>query len=400
MEFLKLNIEDEPPEALLGRYHVVVSSNCIHATRDLRRSLSNIRKLVRPDDGCVALVELTQKIAWYDLVWGLLDGWWLFDDGRSYALQSPWAWERAMRDSGFAHVDWSESKSHESRSVRVICGMVAEVDRSCHAKATSILLHRGASGSGDRALFLAPDGFGSGAVFGALQPFLKHVKNVSVYALNSPFIRNQVDSDHPPTIEELAATYVGEIKRRQPEGPYLLGGYSVGGVVAFEAVRQLLEDGNQVEKLFLIDTACPTFVNSIPSGLVDFFESIDHIGMVNEDDIRERNKGRLITSDHFKLARQQLQRYEASRLPGRRVPQVVLISARNGVDKQNKVPRPEVGPDEQATIKWFLDDRTDDGCFGWDHLLGNVTVVRADGNHFSMMTPPMVSNLTASSDAS
>lgn len=62
------------------------------------------------------MVELTQKLAWYDLVWVLLDGWLLFDDGREYALQSPWAWEQSIRDAGFAHVDWSESTHREFRS--------------------------------------------------------------------------------------------------------------------------------------------------------------------------------------------------------------------------------------------------------------------------------------------
>ncbi|KAI2632155.1 polyketide synthase dehydratase-domain-containing protein [Hypoxylon sp. NC1633] len=216
MEFLKLNVEQDPPEELLGRYHVVVSSNCVHATRDLVCSLTNIRKLVRPHDGCVALVELTQKLAWFDLVWGLLDGWWLFNDNRKYALQSPWAWERAMRDAGFPHVDWSEGASRESRAVRVICGMAAEPKGPCLSKATSMLLHRGVSALGDRNLFLAPDGFGSGAVFGALQPLLRGVKDISVYALNSPFIKNKPDPEEPPTIEELAAIYGAEIKRRQP----------------------------------------------------------------------------------------------------------------------------------------------------------------------------------------
>ena len=391
MEFLKLNIEADPPEELLGRYHIVVSSNCVHATRDLRRCLGNIRKLVRPDDGCVALVELTQKLAWYDLVWGLLDGWWLFDDGREYALQSPWAWEQAMQDAGFAHVDWSEGMSRESRSVRLICGMVTKVEKPCLAKATSMLLHRGTSDSGGRNLFLIPDGFGSGAVFGGLQPLLGCVKDTSIYALNSPFIKNKPDPDLPPSIEELAATYVAEIKRRQPDGPYLIGGYSVGGVVAFEVVRQLFEDGNEVEKLFLIDTACPTLASSMPGALVDFLDSIDYVGIVNEGEIREKNRGRVITNDHFTLARQQLLKYRVSKLPGRKIPQVVLFSAREGVDKQDKQARPNVLPEEQRVVDWFLDDRTDDGSFGWDDILGNVRVVRADGNHFSMMKPPAVS---------
>lgn len=392
MEFRKLNIEEEPPQELLGRYHVVVSSNCVHATRDLRRCLTNIRKVVRSDDGCVALVELTQKLAWYDLVWGLLDGWWLFDDGREYALQSPWAWERAMQDSGFSHVDWSESASRESRGVRVICGMASKLEVPCPVKSTSMLLRRGISASEGRNLFLAPDGFGSGAVFGTLPPLLSGVKDVSVYALNSPFLKNKPDPDQLPTIEELAAIYVAEIKRRQPEGPYLVGGYSVGGVIAFEVARQLLEDGNEVEKLILIDTVCPTFGNSMPDALVGFLDSINLVGMVNEDENQGKSKGQPIRSDHFTLARQQLLEYKVSKLPGRKMPQVMLVSAKEGVDKQDQVSRPVVLPEEQRIVDWFLDDRIDQGSFGWDELLEGVHVIRADGNHFSMMKPPMVSN--------
>ncbi|KAI1098484.1 hypothetical protein F4804DRAFT_350337 [Jackrogersella minutella] len=390
IEFLRLDIEHPPPEELLGRYHVVVSSNCVHATRDVRGCLASIRRLVRPRDGCVALVEYTHKHAWLDLVMGLLDGWWLFDDGREHALQSPWEWERAMRDVGFSHVDWSDGVSRESRSVRVICGMAAELERPCPAKATSMLLHRGASSSGDRNLFLAPDGFGSGAVFGPLQPLLGGVENVSVYALNSPFIKIKPDPEQPPTIEELAAIYVAEVKRRQPRGPYLIGGYSIGGIIAYEMTRQLLEDGNEVERLFLIDAACPTSSTSLPSALVGFLESIDHLGMANEDDIRIKSRGRPIASGHFALASQQLIGYKITKLPGRKTPRSVLVSAREGVNKQDKVPKPEVLPHEQWIVDWFLDDRTDDGSLGWEEVVGDVSVIRADGNHFSMMKSPMI----------
>ncbi|KAL1866900.1 Type I Iterative PKS [Diaporthe australafricana] len=406
MDFLRLDVEaDRLPDHLLGRHHLVVSSNCVHATRDLRRSLANIRSLLlapgagegegEGGGGCVALVELTQPLAWYDLVWGLLDGWWLFDDGRSYALQSPWAWERAMRDAGFAHADWSDGATREARSVRVICGSVAA--EACPARATSVLLHRGETSTSwgqqhRRNLFLAPDGFGSGAVFGGLQPLLGGVRDVAVYALNSPFIKCKPGPDQPvPTIEELAASYVAEIKRRQPEGPYLLGGYSVGGVAAFEAARQLLENGDEVEKLLLIDSACPTVVGSFPDVLVDFLDSMDHVGVVDEARIREKNGGRLIKGDHFALSRQQLLKYTSSGLPGKGVGQAVLFSAKEGVDKQDKVSRPRVLPEEQGTVDWFLNDRSEGGSFGWDQLLENVSVVCADGNHFSMMKTPMIS---------
>lgn len=74
MIFRTLNVEEEPPQELQGRYHAVVSSNCVHVTRDARQCLRNIRSLLRPHDGFVALLEMIQRLLWYDLVWCLLHG--------------------------------------------------------------------------------------------------------------------------------------------------------------------------------------------------------------------------------------------------------------------------------------------------------------------------------------
>lgn len=59
------------------------------------------------------------------------------------------------------------------------------------------------------------------------------------------------------TIEEMAADYVGELRRVQPEGPYLLAGHSLGGVIAFEMARRLLDDGEQLAFLGLFDSVAP-----------------------------------------------------------------------------------------------------------------------------------------------
>jgi oxalate---CoA ligase len=55
-------------------------------------------------------------------------------------------------------------------------------------------------------------------------------------------------------VEEMAAYYLEEIVAVQPEGPYLLFGYSFGGLVAYEMARQLNEQGRQVALLALGDT--------------------------------------------------------------------------------------------------------------------------------------------------
>jgi amino acid adenylation domain-containing protein len=55
------------------------------------------------------------------------------------------------------------------------------------------------------------------------------------------------------SIEAMAALYVEAIRTVQPHGPYQLGGWSLGGVVAFEMARQLQRQGETVELLALID---------------------------------------------------------------------------------------------------------------------------------------------------
>ena len=56
----------------------------------------------------------------------------------------------------------------------------------------------------------------------------------------------------------MAALYIQEIRRFQPEGPYSLGGWSLGGVIAFEMAHQLTGLGQQVALLALIDSYTPT----------------------------------------------------------------------------------------------------------------------------------------------
>ena len=59
------------------------------------------------------------------------------------------------------------------------------------------------------------------------------------------------------TIEEMAARYVAELRRVQPQGPYRLAGWSFGGLAAFEMARQLNAAGDDVALLAVLDTGPP-----------------------------------------------------------------------------------------------------------------------------------------------
>jgi thioesterase domain-containing protein len=59
-------------------------------------------------------------------------------------------------------------------------------------------------------------------------------------------------------LESMAAHYIEAVRAIQPEGPYLLGGWSFGGVVAFEMARQLKHQHGQVAHVTLLDTWAPS----------------------------------------------------------------------------------------------------------------------------------------------
>jgi amino acid adenylation domain-containing protein len=63
----------------------------------------------------------------------------------------------------------------------------------------------------------------------------------------------------PQSIGEMAACYISALKQAQAAGPYLLGGHSLGAVIAFEMARQLTHRNEEVRCLLLLDCVAPVF---------------------------------------------------------------------------------------------------------------------------------------------
>jgi thioesterase domain-containing protein len=81
---------------------------------------------------------------------------------------------------------------------------------------------------------------------GAEQPF---------YGLQAQGLDGESEPLH--RIEEIATEYVKAIQTVQPQGPYLLGGHSFGGLVAFEMAQQLQQQGHEIGLLAILDTVAP-----------------------------------------------------------------------------------------------------------------------------------------------
>lgn len=83
----------------------------------------------------------------------------------------------------------------------------------------------------------------------------------------------------PPTPEAMAADYIRSLRSVQPQGPYFLGGFCGGGLLAFEVARQLRAQGQEVSLLVLIEPrAGPDFFRMIGARLAGHV--VDNLGRV------------------------------------------------------------------------------------------------------------------------
>lgn len=102
--------------------------------------------------------------------------------------------------------------------------------------------------------------FGVAAGYGDV-PLLSRM--TAYFGFNQPYYLLQLPSPQIQPLEDLAASYIALIRTIQPHGPYQLGGFNIGGVVAYEMGQQLLAGGDPVSMLALVDTPYPTG-NSLP----------------------------------------------------------------------------------------------------------------------------------------
>ena len=109
MQYVVFDVDDkEPLEQGLspGSFDMIIAANVLHATRDLRRTMSRVRELLRPG-GVLVLLEGTRLLRWVDLTFGMTEGWWRFTDRElrpQHALLAPEQWRMLLESTGFDQV--------------------------------------------------------------------------------------------------------------------------------------------------------------------------------------------------------------------------------------------------------------------------------------------------------
>ncbi|MGA2620659.1 MAG: alpha/beta fold hydrolase [Thermoguttaceae bacterium] len=226
-----------------------------------------------------------------------------------------------------------------------------------------------------RPLFMVHPGGGNVLCYLRLSELLAHDR--PFYGLQCP----GVDGERPllATAEELAGEYVAALRRVQPQGPYALGGWSVGGVLAFEMAQQLRAAGQQVSPLAILDSgvlyACALIAIIFPKGQLG---ALDLLRMPPHEQLAEfrrrsaparlipDNAGdelatrimRLFTSNMRAMVLYRPQAYDDT---------ITLFQAAESLVKPRFEPRRE-----------------------WRQVCRQVAVQRVPGNHLTMIHEPHV----------
>jgi len=278
-----------------------------------------------------------------------------------------------------------------ARSTPAVAGAAIEAAKAADAPqgfVHLVALHPGPSGDATP-VFICAGMFGN--VLNLRRLAIHLGRDRPVYALQARGLFGAA----PPheTFEEMAADYLAELRQVQPQGPYLLAGFSGGGLTAFEMAHQLQSAGEEVARLVMLDTPLPSqrplsrrdkvsmkvqdFRRDGASAVVKWAENkarwnAEVRSRANAADAEGETFHNIAIEAAFRRA---LTRYTVRPFDG----QTLLLR-----------PRPEIhyrlpdGTRLQANRNVVLDDN------GWTPFVKHLEIVEVPGDHDSMVLEPCV----------
>jgi amino acid adenylation domain-containing protein len=225
-----------------------------------------------------------------------------------------------------------------------------------------------------------------------------------VYAFQARGLDGQIITD--PSLEEMAAAYIAELKRFQPEGPYFLGGFCLGGLLALEAAQQLASEGNHVGLVVMIQSMHPDVGRYKPSSTllrrwwgraakrIDLeLENLSNIGRTY---VRERRRRMWDIARTRAVIALDRVRGQIPDDPSRRTP--LYVSEALGIEHQRAMrkyePRLYHGDVLLFRASKQLPDLNADEYLGWKRVLhGHLDVCEAPGHQQNLLMEPNVSYL-------
>ncbi|HUO84357.1 MAG TPA: AMP-binding protein, partial [Thermoanaerobaculia bacterium] len=192
---------------------------------------------------------------------------------------------------------------------------------------------------------------------------------------------------HPSTLEETAALFIGAMRTVQPEGPYRILGYSLGGLLAFEMTRQLSAMHAEVALLALLDaTAGSPRVSLVRRG-------ITRLQLIARNPLY---RIRQFSIEYIKRVRRwwTFRRAIRQRTRGREIPSTLRATALTRSEANRRYdPLPWNGRAVLLRAEWGTRTVVSEPDLGWSRLvLGGVEIRDIAGDHFNFTQPPLAAS--------
>jgi amino acid adenylation domain-containing protein len=218
-----------------------------------------------------------------------------------------------------------------------------------------------------------------------------------IYGLQAP----DIDSGaHTGSIEGLAALYIAAIRSVQAQGPYHLGGWSMGGVIAYEIARQLQQAGEQVGTLVLMESYTPEAVRTFEQDYLDK-NRLSGETLLLTTFARELGLDDAETMPTADLTRRLDELFEQAKQAGSLPADIDSAQLHRlfKVFEANVRAMSRYTPGQYRDgIKLLYGDRTNqalDANGGWTELIsGDVSIEAVPGDHYSILRQPNVQFLT------
>ena len=197
--------------------------------------------------------------------------------------------------------------------------------------------------------------------------------------------------------EDIAAHYLRKIRMVQPQGPYYIGGHSMGGLIAFEMAQQLQQQGQGVALLVLFDSASPWI---LPSGTNDISDESMATQFTPSFSIRSLKRDLYFLRHRAKETLQEETKTVACHLYhrlGMPLPPTLQTFYVDQVVYGRIYPeahRSYVPQTYSGRVVYFKSEDTRERVAGWKKLMNDGLEIRqVPGNHLSMLAEPNLRSL-------
>jgi acyl transferase domain-containing protein/NADPH:quinone reductase-like Zn-dependent oxidoreductase/surfactin synthase thioesterase subunit/SAM-dependent methyltransferase/NAD(P)-dependent dehydrogenase (short-subunit alcohol dehydrogenase family)/aryl carrier-like protein len=133
VQYKLLDIEKDPADQGfdINSFDLVIASDVMHATRNLKNSFSHVKRLLA-SEGILLMLEVTNSPVYLDFIFGMTEGWWLFEDTDirpEHATMGPDRWKKILEREEFSDVAvYSDFKDNEASCQSVILARNKKLD--------------------------------------------------------------------------------------------------------------------------------------------------------------------------------------------------------------------------------------------------------------------------------